>query len=69
VDPPDAEAGVKMRLLLFLLVALSAGAQQRIVSLSAPATETLYAIGAAPQLVGVNETSVFPEQVMQDSKI
>lgn len=55
-----------MRLPLLLLLALSAGAQQRIVSLSAPATETLYAIGAQRQLVAVNETSVFPAQVMAD---
>jgi hypothetical protein len=51
VDTPPAETGSLMRLPLLLLLALSAGAQQRIVSLSARATETLYAIGAARQLM------------------
>jgi ABC-type hemin transport system substrate-binding protein len=33
---------------------------QRVVSLSSPETETLYAIGARDLLVGVTGTSVFP---------
>jgi hypothetical protein len=51
VDPPATEKGAVMRLLPFLLLTLSAGVQQRIFSLSAPATGTLCAIGAGQQLM------------------
>jgi iron complex transport system substrate-binding protein len=38
----------------------------RIVSFTSPSTETLYAIGAERDLVGVTDVSVFPEQVEKD---
>jgi iron complex transport system substrate-binding protein len=50
-----------------LPVALGAG-RPRVVSLSAPLAETMYAIGAAGQLVGVVDSAVFPEQIMADRK-
>lgn len=52
---------------VLLLVCLAwPGLAQRVVSLTAPSTETLYAIGGAALLVGVSATSVFPEAVMAD---
>ncbi|MEJ1935749.1 helical backbone metal receptor, partial [Nostoc sp. NIES-2111] len=41
-------------------------AEPRVVSLTAPATETMYALGAQRLVVGVTASSVFPEQVRKD---
>lgn len=46
----------------------SAFAQHRIVSLSAPVTETLYALGARDRIIGVTDVAVFPDQVVADRK-
>ena len=40
----------------------------RVVSLSAPLTEMVYALDAGRHLVGVSDVSVFPEQVMLDRR-
>src|SRR5262245_34971082 len=45
-----------------------AQAQTRVVSLSSPQTETLYALGAQANVVGVSDVCVFPEQVVQDRR-
>ena len=42
-----------------------AGSPTKIVSLSPSATETLYAIGAGPQVVAVDEYSTFPAETQQ----
>ncbi len=60
------------RLLIALLLGapvLFTGAERpRVVSLSAPLAETMYAIGAAGQLAGVTDAAVFPEQLVRDRK-
>src|SRR2546425_8975179 len=68
---PLAEGGFVSRLFLGLLVALTvalsaasgspAAAPQRIVSLSATATESLFAIGAGRQVVAVDDQSDYPK--------
>jgi iron complex transport system substrate-binding protein len=74
---PLAEGGFVSRLVLGLLVALvlaltaapgsSAAPPQRIVSLSATATETLFAIGAGKQVVAVDDQSDYPRQAPRTS--
>jgi iron complex transport system substrate-binding protein len=62
----------RRRLLIALLVGapvLFSGAERpRVVSLSAPLAETMYALGAAGQLVGVTDAAVFPQQIVRDRK-
>src|SRR5215208_1327713 len=45
------------------------GYPQRIISISASTTETLFAIGAGKQVVGRDEYSVFPEEVLIVSSV
>jgi iron complex transport system substrate-binding protein len=49
-----------------LLLTSAAWAQQDVVSLSAPLTETVYLLGAQARLAAVSDSSVFPEQVVLD---
>jgi iron complex transport system substrate-binding protein len=44
------------------------GAQPKAVSLSSPLAETVYALGAESQLLGVSTACVFPEQILADRK-
>ncbi len=53
---------------LALVASPLANGQHRIVSLTSPATETLYTLGAQAQLVGVTDVCVFPDQVREDKK-
>jgi iron complex transport system substrate-binding protein len=46
----------------------SAPPAKRVVSLSAPLAETLYAIGARDRLIAVSDVAVFPEQLVADRK-
>lgn len=46
-----------------------AGPLQRIVSLSASTTETLFAIGAGGQVVGRDEFSIYPEEALAVSSV
>lgn len=45
-----------------------AGPRPRVLSLSAPLAETMYALGAQGQLIGVVDAAVFPEQLMADRR-
>jgi len=45
-----------------------AWAQPRIVSLSSPQTETIYALGAQAEIVGVSDVCKYPEQVVLDRR-
>ena len=47
---------------------LSAPPAKRVISLSAPLAETMYAIRAQDQLVAVSDVAVFPEQLVADRK-
>jgi iron complex transport system substrate-binding protein len=59
-----------MRVVLSILFcAVVYGQALRIVSFTSPATETLYAIGAEQDLVGVTDVSVFPAQVEKDKAL
>jgi iron complex transport system substrate-binding protein len=55
------------RLALFLFAGL-VWAQQNVVSLSAPLTETIYLLGEQDRLAAVSDVCVFPEQLVQDRK-
>jgi uncharacterized iron-regulated membrane protein len=57
-------------LLLFVLMPahFEAANRLRVVSLSAPLAETMYALGALDQLVGAVDAAVFPEQIVKDKK-
>jgi iron complex transport system substrate-binding protein len=43
-------------------------AQPRIVSLSSPQTETIYALGAQAEIVGVSDVCTYPDQVIADRR-
>ncbi len=58
-----------MRFLIFLLAALAAPAQQRIVSTSPAITETLFALGAGDRVVGVSEYCHFPPEATTKTRI
>lgn len=58
-----------MRFLIPLLAALSAFAQQRIVSTSPAITETLFALGAGDRVVGVSEYCHYPPAALKRPKI
>lgn len=53
-------------LLLLLVVALHLLAQPRAISLSSPMAETIYALGAESQLIGVTTVCVFPARILAD---
>lgn len=57
-----------MRRLVWLALAPLLGAQPQVVSLSSPMAETVYALGAQNQLVGVSTVCVFPAQILEDRK-
>ena len=57
--PPPRSACVCSR----LLRAANAAAQMRIVSLAPSVTETLFALGAGPEVVGVSQYCDYPPQV------
>lgn len=52
-------------LLLFSVLAMPAGAADRIVSVGAAATEILWSLGAAAEVVGVDTTSVAPPEALK----
>lgn len=56
------------RAILLSVWACLAWAQPRIVSLSSPQTETIYALGAEAEIVGVSDVCVYPEQVVLDRR-
>lgn len=56
------------RTFLLLWVAAALWAQQDIVSLSSPLTETVYLLGQQARLAMVSDSSVFPEQAVEDRK-
>ena len=58
-----------MRFLILLLAALTALAQQRIVSTSPAITETLFALGAGDRVVAVSEYCHFPVEATKRTKI
>ena len=55
-------------LALMFAVGCSTTGQTTVVSLSAPQAETVYALGARDQLLGVTDPCVFPEQLMEDRR-
>lgn len=57
------------RLILFLWAANAVWAQKDVVSLSAPLTETVYLLGEQARLAAVSDTSVFPEQAVEDRRL
>jgi iron complex transport system substrate-binding protein len=59
---------VLLALLLGAILEVSAQASPavRVVSLTAPAAELMYTLHAEQQLVGVADSCVFPDQIMQD---
>ena len=54
---------------LCLILPASLWAQKDIVSLSAPLTETVYLLGEQARLAAVSDTSLFPEQAIEDRKL
>jgi iron complex transport system substrate-binding protein len=69
--PAPVDVRIKRRaflVLLFLAAHTFAAPAQRIVSLSAPLTETIYFLGAQDRLLAVSDVSVFPEQVLKDRR-
>lgn len=58
-----------MRFPILLLAAVTALAQQRIVSTSPAITETLFALGAGDRVVGVSEYCHFPLEATKRTKI
>jgi len=59
---------VRILVVAFVAAAHLSG-DPRIVSLSSPQTETVYALGAGNQIVGVTDVCVFPEQVVHDREV
>jgi iron complex transport system substrate-binding protein len=57
-----------MRWLIALALVRLLGAQPKVVSLSSPMAETVYALGAQDQLLGVTTACVFPQQILADRK-
>lgn len=57
-----------MRWLITLALGPLLWAQPRVVSLSSPAAETVYALGAQDQLIGVSSVCVFPAEIMADRR-
>lgn len=53
-------------LLLGIPVLFTAAERPKVVSLSAPLAETMYALGAAGQLAAATDAAVFPEQLVRD---
>ena len=59
-------------MLALFCLSLAANAQAnhplRVVSLTAPAAELMYTLGAEDELVGVSDSCVFPDRIMDDRK-
>jgi len=58
-----------MRLIFFLILALSLSAQERIIALAPSISEIIFALGKGDELVGVSEYASYPPQVKKITKI